>query len=555
MTNSNRILVALLTLLFVATGVASAQKQPFAVTVRLPGENNVREVGQEFASGDLVGAIAAALNSEGDTITLALEMEASVGAFANVGVQGSREVTLERTEDGYELEMAMDTSLTFGAEAIDDIEINFPVGVELAVVMEFARLQDIGRALRAAALSTIGLPALLMEQMRLDDLLRGAVNAVPSLQDTVNVLTEQRRKLHAQVVGLKKKLGSARKTWQRALRKAEKKARRVRRIPFVGKKLKRLVKKLFKIARKTDRVWKGIDRTLTATLAELDKVARNLESIAADLARKLDIIEIAKAGMLEVLDFIAWCGAEVQWLGERFRAFAGRFHVGVEGEVSVAIENAVPGLSLANSGVGASAGLEMFVGLRYDLPEGSTPGALTVSYGRGYSLGLQAVVVVGAQAEANATVTVSERYVRQGGAWRLDASETEYAADLGLWAVAGIGISAEYGAGMDLSLTFDNQQVSGQVEDAVRALFVGDVQRAVTALGGIQATFEAQGWRHAAFVLGGGYSAAGNGLTLEASATWRDADAASSQTASAAAALMSISRETERTLNAVAQRF
>jgi len=552
---TTQVTIALLGLILLSGAVtAQSQSSPFEISYFLPGDGDVRNTAVKLAEGDLAGAMRAALNSEGDTMSLLVELELSVGLFANVGFMGATEVKLEKVSDGYELTFADDNNIAFGVEGMEDLEVNFPVGAEVAVVMHFTQIEHIGRGLRAAALAVIGLPALLMEQTRLDGVLRAALDRIPTLEQSVGFLTNARRQAHAGIVSLQARVAVARRVFFDALYAAEAMAYRAARTPFIGPILRVIANGLFFVARGLEAILDGIDAGLTRALAAIDTTMRALESDAARLAHERDLVVIARGDLNRVLDWISGCGGEVVWLGQRFKAFEGKFHIGAEVEASVAIENVIPGLTLANSGLGISLGGEYSAAVRYQLPREGNPGELSVTLAHACNLGLQGVILAGAEGEAESTLQIDLLFAHQGASWSVASSKTSLEVELGAWAVVGSGISAEYGAGVSLGLSFDNLQIGQSTWSAISALLQSNPQGAIQALGTVEATFKVQTWRHMAAVLGGGFSVAGDGLTLVGSATWRDADVERVAVVSAAQALNAIIGQTNAILTDITGR-
>jgi hypothetical protein len=106
----------------------------------------------KLKSGDVAGAVNTALNSEGDSITLNIGADGSVGAGGNVGVNGSAEVTVTLNEEGkYEVSLTAEAGVSVGAELAEGTEANAGVSASVSPTFTFDSPEEVAQGLAAMA--------------------------------------------------------------------------------------------------------------------------------------------------------------------------------------------------------------------------------------------------------------------------------------------------------------------------------------------------------------------------------------------------------------------
>jgi hypothetical protein len=108
-------------------------------------------VDAQLKQGNVQGALETALNSPGDSITLTIGADGSVGAGGNVGVNGGVEVTVTKTETGYEMSVKGEAGVTVGGELAQGTEANVGVGASVSPTFSFNSLSEVAQGTAAMA--------------------------------------------------------------------------------------------------------------------------------------------------------------------------------------------------------------------------------------------------------------------------------------------------------------------------------------------------------------------------------------------------------------------
>lgn len=567
-TTLTRLTLAVITLAL-SLGTASAQSWT-QTAIQLASEAPSARVARELSDGDIIDAIRQAVNSENDEIAMSFSFSASVGAVVNVGVGGTMEAKIKRVKNPrgnlvYEISLAVQRSASLGAEVVQDLELRVPANAQFRVYLEFDRLSDIPRALKAAAFSVISIPSLVPHLDRWTLNKSHAQDMKRHYEAAVAALSRQIRSARGAVEALRRTADAAQRTWRRAANKASSALRKAERAwnkisKYAPSWVKRGVRKLFRTARSLARRAAGLkvryNHALNRVNAEISRVAslvdraRSHSSLVEQWTNSVATWTQRIANGLARLDFAY---GEVTWLKNRLIGGEVKFAAGGQVSATVAIENAVPGLQLANSGVGATGGSDFSITIRYDQPRFGNPGRITVKTQGSYTLAPEAVVGAGVKGKITGTALLEAKFSHRGARdWSYDGTTASLKIDAVAALVAGIGLSAEAGAGACLTLSFDAAEAGSAFHDAVAAISQGELGNAGNLLNGVNVKLTTQTrWHHAA-VVGGGFSVVGNGASIAGTVAWQDQGPLSTYQMPAGQLLPSLEERAQEILGAIA---
>ncbi len=396
----------------------------------LPDLADVTEVIDAIKEADINGALAEALNSEGDNVSIKLGASADL-PLGVAGIEGEVQAQVTRTADGYELSLAADVAGTLGL-AVDGraLGVGAKASAGSTVKYQFDTLADVQKGVEALIVTAGKSPAV-----------EAAVDVADEASGLFNRIVD---KLGDKVDGLP---GFARDHIFGNIDK------------FVDSAIDTLPDEI------------GIPFGPKIDLRDLKEDFQELDRLRNDLDNKIGAINDAQAEAAAFLD-------------DSFESIEVRGSVGLFADIGVPLQAYANGAEL---GINANVDAEVTGVFNKD---GSV--SVQVAYQSGASIQAGAGIS-GSLTTAN-SITFNQDFVRNGNGFRAAGeAQVQFRTDSELLAKAGVGVTADIGVGGDLVFTTDARALGEKMVDINRAFMNGDLEAAFTALGEVEGDLEIGG--------------------------------------------------------------
>lgn len=515
-----------------ALAMPLAAQSPF---LALLPENRTAKVLTQVGDGKLFRALRTALNSTGDEVVVHLEVQASigVGAGANVGGRNALDALIRRTEKEYEVVISHTQAQTLGFEAFEGLEVNAVGSQSKVVIFAFPSLDETCLGLQYfAMLRKLQAPLLYALKKTKEAALaaarlavEGAMGAVDAAKKAEALTYEGYKAARSTMLESKHvvdTVGSSLKKTKKHVRHVRRKLKRFGRF---SKRLKRLLRAAKRFEQGLQRTYDGLYRTYhqayvvfrAAERRMLQARAKARAAIQTERWKRAAVagaekgLEDVTAAIEEVTGALMHCSTRI--VGVEFELRGGA-------ELEAAV-SPLGGVSMANLGMGAKAATCMGGRIRYEF----SPIRLQITTFRNVDLEAWAGAGIGARAEAHNVLAVSAVFRKpRGGRFGLDGQQSGVSTslDLGIHAVAGVGLTTEYGVArsveiavpMDVWVDLCRRTPRLAQDPSVKTLadllrpFYGEVVIQDRWVGAVRCA--------------GGWSVAGTGFSFDGSITWND---------------------------------
>lgn len=529
--------LSLLSLTAVLVSGLGAQIQSTLSTTHLP-TYAVPQAVTTFGRGDLLQTLRTALNSVDDSVRVRIEAGASVAIIPTLNAGGTQafDVVVTRTANGVEAVVSAENAANAGVEAYEGLEIQVGRADAKRVVFAWPSIDAAAKGVENLALGHFAgfrkIPGLVQANVQLAQQAAIALgDAILDLEATKRVeaaalatfrqIQSDLSSAESRLAAAARKLASARDDLNAVRRKADKLPKAVRWT------MNAAIKAAEGVLRRAQSALNGITKTTNLLRTALNIARTRLEQARAEVARRQATVD-SKRDLLAAAQRTAR-----QWeeLGEALtrpmldllsRVVAVEFELRTGAALS-AFLSPIPGASIANLGMGASAATFVGAAVRYDLPRNGER-RLSIRSFRTLALEVAGGFVAGIQAEAGSALEVAATFVKRGSsAFRFEGVATELRLDLDLWAVVGAGHAVRHGAGRQVKVAISGTDWLNAVSACGQLAQNPTPATLANALRQVQADVSVQDRWNAGLVTRVGFSAAGNGATISGQATWRDA--------------------------------